>query len=228
MTPLTASAPLICGDSNQSSSRSAMLMVSSRVTSPVVRTVMPRWLQASFARSSRSAGLLRADVRRHLGEQRAHHVGDALEPGVPLGPGVGVLLRPFGELLVGARGVVVVDRQRSALGERLVVRAHRVHLVAVPLQAQVAHDGRRHQAHHVRQPGDPQVRRVVPWRLGGGRTAERRAALQDQASWPPTGPRYAAETSPLWPPPMTMASYVFDMEDPPSSARTRVLTDCSI
>ena len=38
ITPLTASAPLICGDSNQSSSRSAMLIVSSRVTSAVVRT----------------------------------------------------------------------------------------------------------------------------------------------------------------------------------------------
>ena len=34
-----------------------MLIVSSRVTSPVVRTVMPRWLHASFARSRRSAGL---------------------------------------------------------------------------------------------------------------------------------------------------------------------------
>ena len=57
ITPLTAIAPLTCGEVNQSSSRSAMLMVSSRVTSAVVRTSIPRWLQASLARSTRSAGL---------------------------------------------------------------------------------------------------------------------------------------------------------------------------
>jgi hypothetical protein len=33
-----------------------MLMVNSRVTSPIIRVVIPRWLQPSFARSSRSDG----------------------------------------------------------------------------------------------------------------------------------------------------------------------------
>ncbi len=33
-----------------------MLIVSSRVTSPVTRTVIPRWLHANFARSRRSPG----------------------------------------------------------------------------------------------------------------------------------------------------------------------------
>ena len=33
-----------------------MLIVSSRVTSPIMRVVMPRWLQPSLARSSRSHG----------------------------------------------------------------------------------------------------------------------------------------------------------------------------
>ena len=35
----------------------------------------------------------------------------------------------------------------------------------------------------------------------------------------PERARYAAETSPLWPPPITMASYVFDMESPTSTPR---------
>ncbi len=56
ITPLTAIAPLTCGDSNQSSSRSAMLIVISRVTSAVLRTSRPRWLHASLAVSTRSAG----------------------------------------------------------------------------------------------------------------------------------------------------------------------------
>ena len=66
MTPLTASAPLTCGDSNQSSSRSAMLIVISRVTSATVRTSRPCVRQASRSVSIRSAGLVRADLRRHL------------------------------------------------------------------------------------------------------------------------------------------------------------------
>ncbi len=163
MMPLTAISPLTCGDSNQSSSRSAMLMVSSRVISAVRRGVMLlRSGQASLARSSRSDGRLRADVRRHMGEQRAHHLGDAADPVVVLGQRVRVLLGELGQLLVRALGVVLVDDQRPTLGERLVGRAHRMNLVAVPLQVQFAHDGRRHQAHHIGQPGDPQLRRVLP------------------------------------------------------------------
>jgi hypothetical protein len=44
----------------------------------------------------------------------------------------------------------------------------------------------------------------------------------------PERARYAAETSPLWPPPMTMASYVFDIAEPYFHTRYGVLTDCSI
>ena len=46
MTPLTAIGALTCHDSNQSSSRSAMLMVISRVTSAMVRTSRPLWRHA--------------------------------------------------------------------------------------------------------------------------------------------------------------------------------------
>ena len=57
ITPLTASAPLTCGDSNQSSSRSAINIVISRVTSAMVRTSSPRWRQARRSVCSRSRGL---------------------------------------------------------------------------------------------------------------------------------------------------------------------------
>ena len=57
ITPLTASAPLTCGDSNQSSSRSAIDIVISRVTSAIVRTSRFLWRQASRRVSLRSFGL---------------------------------------------------------------------------------------------------------------------------------------------------------------------------
>ncbi len=56
ITPLTASAPLTCGDSNQSSSRSAMLIVISRVRSATVRASTPRLRHTSFASAARSPG----------------------------------------------------------------------------------------------------------------------------------------------------------------------------
>src|SRR6185437_10698757 len=56
ITPLTAGAPLICGLSNQSSSRSAIDIVISRVTSAIVLVVSPRWRQASLSVSARSLG----------------------------------------------------------------------------------------------------------------------------------------------------------------------------
>ena len=56
ITPLTASAPLTCGDSNQSSSRSAMLMLISRVMSATMRASTPRFFQTSLPRSARSDG----------------------------------------------------------------------------------------------------------------------------------------------------------------------------
>src|ERR1700735_1816426 len=114
MTPLTARAPLTWGDSNQSSSRSAMLMVISRVTSPMVRTSRPRLRQA------------RRSVPPNLGshqardgeQQRAEDVGQPGQPGVPPGHGVGVLLGPLRHLLVVALGVVGVQLDRAALGKR--------------------------------------------------------------------------------------------------------------
>ncbi len=36
----------------------------------------------------------------------------------------------------------------------------------------------------------------------------------------PDRARYAAETSPLWPPPMTMASYAFDIASPTFTPET--------
>ena len=56
MTPLTASTALTCQDSNQSSRRSAMLMVNSLTTSAMVRTSSPRCRQASRKVSARSVG----------------------------------------------------------------------------------------------------------------------------------------------------------------------------
>ena len=117
-------------------------------------------------------GPVRPDGRWHLQEQRPHHIGDTLEPGIPFRPGLRVLLRPLRQLLVGACRVVLVDRQRSTFGECLVVGAHRVHLVAVPLQFQLPHDRRGHQAHDVGQPRHPQMRGVLPGRFRRGRTAE--------------------------------------------------------
>ena len=54
MIPFTASMPLISSDSNQSSSRSVMLMVNSRVTSPTPRTPSLRIFHAARALSIRS------------------------------------------------------------------------------------------------------------------------------------------------------------------------------
>jgi hypothetical protein len=56
ITPFTASAPFSWGDSNQSSSRSAMLIVISRVTSATVRASTPRLRHTSFASAATSDG----------------------------------------------------------------------------------------------------------------------------------------------------------------------------
>ena len=85
ITPLTAIAPLICGDSNQSSSRSAMLIVISRVMSAVVRMSSPRWLHASLAASTQIGRTVRTERRRHPRQQRTHELGQPGEPGVPPG-----------------------------------------------------------------------------------------------------------------------------------------------
>ncbi len=85
-------------------------------------------------------GVVRADRRRHREQHRRQDVGETSQPVVPLAPGPGVMLRPAGDLVVRPGGVVVVDGQRPALREGLVVRTHRVHPVAVPLEREVAQD----------------------------------------------------------------------------------------
>src|ERR1700689_2921397 len=87
MTPLTASAPLTWGDSNQSSSRSAMLMVIRRVTSAMVRTSRPRFRQASFRVPARSRGLREPMAGGTVGRRAAGLVA-ALQDHCP-GPGPG-------------------------------------------------------------------------------------------------------------------------------------------
>ena len=93
MTPLTASAPLICGDSNQSSSRSAMLIVISRVRSAMVRRSTPRLRPREPGEVGEVAGGVRPDVGRHLHQQRRHDVGQPGQPRVPLARRRGVLER---------------------------------------------------------------------------------------------------------------------------------------
>ena len=44
----------------------------------------------------------------------------------------------------------------------------------------------------------------------------------------PERARYAAETNPLWPPPITIASYEFDMWTSSRRGNPTFLTDCSI
>ena len=126
------------------------------------------------------AGLARAEVRRHGEQQRAEHFGQPGQPGVPARHGVGVLLRPPGDLVVVPLGVVGVELDRAALGKGLVVRAHRVDLVAVPLQLQVVDDRRGQQRHHVGQPGHLEIRGVRPGSLGGRGAAGLRPSLEHQ------------------------------------------------
>src|SRR4051795_10125316 len=152
ITPLTAIAPFTCDDSNQSSSRSAMLIAISRATSPTVRTSSPRCRHASRngrrrapkgapsppprppagpQRSEQVGRPLRADLRRHGEQQRPEHVGEPRQPRVPLHHRVGVVLRPLRDLFVVALRIVRVDLDGAAFGERLVVGPHREELVAV-------------------------------------------------------------------------------------------------
>ena len=133
------------------------------------------------------ARLAGADVGRHGQQQWAEHVRQSAEPGVPLGHGVGVLLGPLGDRVVVLLGVVGVDLDRPALREGLVVGAHRVHLVAEPLELQVLHDRRRQETHHVRQAGHLELRGVGPRCFGGGGAARLVAALEDQRAQTGTG-----------------------------------------
>ncbi len=124
--------------------------------------------------------LARADRGRDGQQQRAEHVGQAAEPGVPLRVGVGVALGPLRDLVVGALRVLLVQGEASAFRERLVVRPHREDLVAVPLELEVVHDRRREERHHVGEPRHPELGRVGPGRLGRGGAAGGPPRLQDQ------------------------------------------------
>ena len=152
------------------------------------------------------AGLARAEVRRHGEQQRAEHVGQPGQPGVPARHGVGVLLRPLGDLVVVPLGVVGVELDRAALGEGLVVRAHRVDLVAVLLELKVVDDRRGQQRHHVGQPGDLELRGVRPGSFGGRGAAGLRSCASSTRVRAPERARYAAAVRPLCPPPTMIAS----------------------
>ena len=171
-----------------------MLIVISRVTSATVRTSRPRLRHASRASSARSPGACEPMSGGTCISSGASTSARPAEPGVPALAGVGVLARPLRDLVVAAGRVVLVERERAALGERLVVGAHRVDLVAVALQLEVAQDRRRHQAHHVGEPGDPQVRMLRPGGLGGGRAAGGGARLEDQG--PGAGPGQVGRSRP--------------------------------
>ena len=121
-----------------------------------------------------------AEARRDGQEQRPEHLGEPREPGVPAGHRVGVPLRPLGDLVVVALGVVGEDLDRSPLREGLVVGAHREDLVAVALEVELPDDRRRHQAHHVGQTRHLELRGVGPRRLGRRRPARLVPRLQHE------------------------------------------------
>ena len=172
-----------------------------------------------------------SDLRGHREQQRPEHVGQACDPRVPLGHRFGVLLRPLGDLLVVPLGVVGEDLDRPALGERLVVRPHRGDLVTVPLEVEVPHDGRREQAHHIRKPGDAELRRIGPRRLGGRGAPGLVATLENHRPGSGSGEVRAerrvrcAHHPPQWRRTSRSLDPLLDLE---GRARGACLTDCSV
>ena len=120
----------------------------------------------------------RTDLRRYVHEEGPENVRQTLQPRVPFRHGFGVLGRKPRDAVAVLLGVVGVELQRTAVGPGLVVGAHRVDLVAVSLELEVSDDRGRHQAHHVRELGDLEVRRFGPRSLGGRRAAGLVAGLQ--------------------------------------------------
>ena len=90
ITPLTDSTPCICGDANHSSSRSAMLDVNRRVTSPTPATPSRRSVHTSRAWSTRSRG--RSDPSRGgiVSSNGPSTFAESTEPRVPPFVRVGV------------------------------------------------------------------------------------------------------------------------------------------
>ena len=111
----------------------------------------------------------RAGAGRALQEQRPQDVGDALQPCLPLGERVRVLLRELRDRVARTLGLVGVDHDRAAVGERLEVGAERRDVVAVLLELELVDDRRRHQRHHVGVGGDVDLRviRERGARVGG-------------------------------------------------------------
>ena len=147
MTPLTDEHAVHRGDSKYSSSRSAMLIVNSRVTSAAPRASTP-----AQRRSERRPGRAgRRAARAELAAGSSVSSGPSTsarpsEPGVPAVDRVGVRRRELARSARGARAVVVGQLQVAAVRTGREVRALRVHLVAVAVELEVAHDRRRHQA----------------------------------------------------------------------------------
>ena len=85
-------------------------------------------------------------------------------------------LRELRDLRVPARGIVVGELQRAAVAVGREVAVLRVHLVAVRLELELAHDRRRHEADDVRERGHVEV--GAPRLLGRGRAADLRAPFE--------------------------------------------------
>ena len=218
ITPETLSSPRIASDSNRSSTRSAMLVVNSRVRSNAART--------STLRSVRRSGRLLEQVARPLASRAWAGSRRAAGRRVDRGPASqrsqrsyasASTLENFDDLLV-ARGPGRSGRlQVAAVAAGREVRPLRVDVVAVLGQAQVAHHVGREQAHDVRQRGDREVGAERPLRHRG--TADDVPALEDEHARPARA-RYAAATRPLWPPPITTTSK--------SPLTTPILPDSSV
>ena len=141
----------------------------SRVTSPTLRTFRPRIppRQSRAAPGGPQAGRPHPRGRGH--EQRAEHRRQPADPRIPLFDRIGVSRGELRELVVVGFRVAVVLRDVTAVGERQEVWPDRGHLVAVLRELEVAEDRVGHQAHHVAERGDLELRRLGPrgHRVGG-------------------------------------------------------------
>ena len=110
-----------------------MLMVMSRVRSPTLRGPRPRSFQPSCACAMRSAGFIDPSLGGTV--MRSGPITLAMSPIQASQRGIASasFLENLADLVVVALGVVGEEHQRPAVGPRLEVRAHREHLVAVPV-----------------------------------------------------------------------------------------------
>ncbi len=127
---------------------------------------------------------LGADLGRDLRQHRAEQVGQAAQPGVPLLHGVGVAGGELRDLLVASHRIVG-ELQVAAVRVGREVGPLRVDPVAVPFQLELSEDGRRHQAHDVREGRHLVVR--TPWGLRDRGPADRLPALHHDDPLPGLG-----------------------------------------